>query len=63
MKITIEIPNESILCTLSIATQTERNIVSLGVFPICTDELKDGAAFDFKTAYDERNKQTEKGGE
>ncbi len=62
MRITIEIPNESILCTLSIATQTERNMVSLGVFPICTDELKDGATFDFKTSYDERNKQAEKGG-
>lgn len=62
MKITIEIPDESILCTVSIATQTERNVVSLGVFPICTDELKDGATVDFKTSYDERNKQTEKGG-
>ena len=63
MKITIEIPDESILCTLSIATQTERNMVSLGVFPICTDELKDGATFDFKTPYDEQNKKNEKGGE
>lgn len=63
MKIIIEIPDESVLCTLSIATQTERNTVSLGVFPICTDELKDGATLDFKTSYDERNKQTEKGGE
>ena len=62
MKITIEIPNESILCTVSIATQTERNIISLGVFPICTGDLRDGATIDFKTSYDERNKQTEKGG-
>lgn len=62
MKITIEIPDESILCTVTIATQTERNMVSLGVFPICTDELKDGATFDFKTSYDERNKKNDKGG-
>lgn len=59
MKITIEIPEESILCTVSIATQTERNVVSLGVFPICTEKLKDGATLDFKTSYDERNKQAE----
>lgn len=63
MKITIEIPDESILCTVSIATQTERNMVSLGVFPICTDKLKDGAIVDFKTPYDKQNKPTEKGGE
>lgn len=63
MKITIEIPDESILCTVSIATQTERNMVSLGVFPICSADLKDGAIVDFKTSYDERNHPTEKGGE
>lgn len=63
MKITLEIPDESILCTVSIATQTERNMVSLGVFPICSKELKDGNTVDFKTSYDKQNKQTEKGGE
>lgn len=62
MKITLEIPNESILCTVSIATQTKRNEVSLGVFPICTEELKDGATVDFKTSYDEKYKNNEKGG-
>ena len=56
MKITLEIPNESILVTVSIATQTERNEVSLGVFPITTSELKDGATVDFKTSYDEKYK-------
>lgn len=63
MKITLEIPDESVLCTVSIATQTARNEVSLGVFPICSDDLKDGKTLDFKTSYDERNKPTEKGGE
>ena len=63
MKITLEIPDESILCTVSIATQTAHNMVSLGVFPICSGDLKDGATVDFKTSYDERNKPTEKGGE
>lgn len=62
MKITLEIPDESILCTVSIATQTERNVVSLGVFPIFSDDLKDGKTVDFKTSYDEQNKQLEKGG-
>lgn len=62
MKITIEIPDESILCTVSIATQTERNVISLGVFPICSEDLKDGKTVDFKTPYDKQNKQNEKGG-
>jgi hypothetical protein len=62
MKITLEIPDESILCTVSIATQTERNVVSLGVFPIFADDLKDGKTVDFKTSYDRQNKQVEKGG-
>lgn len=63
MKITLEIPDESILCTVSIATQTDRNEVSLGVFPICTEELKDGANLDYKTSYDEKYKNNEKCGE
>lgn len=63
MKITIEIPEESVLCTVSIATATARNEVALGVFPICTKDLKDGNTVDFKTAYDNRNNSTEKGGE
>ena len=63
MKITIEIPEESVLCTVSIATQTTRNEVSLGVFPLCSNDLKDGNTVDLKTAYDNRNKSTEKGGE
>lgn len=62
MKITIEIPEESILCTVSIATQTDRNMVSLGVFPLCSADLKDGNIVDLKTPYDKRNNQTEKGG-
>lgn len=62
MKITLEIPDESILCTVTIATQTARNEVSLGVFPICSDDLKDGAMVDFKTSYDEKYKNNDKGG-
>lgn len=63
MKITIEIPEESVLCTVSIATQTARNEVALGVFPLCAKDLKEGNTVDLKTAYDNRNKSTEKGGE
>lgn len=58
MKITLEIPDESKLLTVSIAVQADKNELSLGVFPITTGELKDGNAFDFKTPYDNR-----KGGE
>ena len=54
MKITIEIPDESILVTVSIATQTDKNEISLGVFPILTEDLKDGNTVDFKTFYDNR---------
>ena len=62
MKITLEIPDESVLCTVSIATQTDRNEVSLGVFPICSSELKDGATVDFKTSYNKKYKNNEEGG-
>lgn len=58
MKITMEIPDESILVSVSIATQTNKNEISLGVFPITSDDLKDGNTVDFKTSYDNR-----KGGE
>lgn len=48
MKITMEIPDESVLVTVSIATQAKGDLrnVSLGVFPIVTDELKDGNTVD-----------------
>lgn len=62
MKITLEIPDDSVLCTVSIATQTKQNVISLGVFPICSEDLKDGKTLNFKKSYDERNKPTEKGG-
>ena len=62
MKITMEIPDESILVSVSIATQIDRSEISLGVFPIVSDELKDGGFVDFKTSYDEKYKTTEKGG-
>ena len=56
MKITLEIPDESILLTVSIATKTDQNEVSLGVFPVVTSDLKDGNTVDFKTSYDEKYK-------
>ena len=53
MKITMEIPEESVLVTVSIAAQDVDNpyLVKLGVFPIATADLKDGNTVDFKTAY------------
>lgn len=61
MKITIDIPDETILVTVSIATQEENRTVSLGVFPIPTAGLKDGNTVDFKTSYDKQKETTEKG--
>lgn len=58
MRITLIIPDETILLTASIATQTDKNEISLGVFPITSVDLKDGNTVDFKTSYDNR-----KGGE
>ena len=54
MRITLIIPDETILLTASIATQTDKNEVSLGVFPITSADLKDGNTVDFKTPYDNR---------
>ena len=52
MKITMEIPDESILVTVSIAThKANTKVVSLGVFPIVSADLKDGNTVDFKTSY------------
>lgn len=61
MKITMEIPDEAILVSVSIATQAKSNLrdIKLGVFPIVTDELKDGNTVDFKTAYDDMLKESE----
>lgn len=56
MKITLEIPDESILCTVTVLTQTGRNKVSLGVFPIDSEKLKDGKTVDLKTSHDKQNK-------
>lgn len=59
MKITMEIPDESVLVTVPIATQAKGDLrnIRLGVFPIVTDELKDGNTVDFKTAYDNMSKK------
>lgn len=61
MKITMEIPDDSVLVTVSIATQVKGDLhnVSLGVFPIGTADLKDGNTVDFKTAYDDMRRESE----
>ena len=61
MKITMEIPDESVLVTVSIATQHRKNPqnINLGVFHIATADLKDGNTVDFKTAYDNSYKKSE----
>ena len=61
MKITMEIPDESVLVTVSIATQDRENLqqINLGVFPIASADLKDGNTVDFKRSYDEIYKKSE----
>lgn len=61
MKITMEIPDESVLVTVSIATQDKDNPcqIYLGVLPILSADLKDGNTVDFKTVYDEKRKKGE----
>ena len=61
MKITMEIPDESVLVTVSIATQDKDNPrqINLGVMPIPSAELKDGNVVDFKTAYDKMYRKSE----
>lgn len=61
MKITMEIPDESVLVTVSIATQDKNNphTLNLGVMPIPSADLKDGNTVDFKTAYDNAYKKSE----
>lgn len=63
MKITMEIPDETILVTASLVAQTKSRTISLGVFPICSNDLKDGNTVDFKSPYDKQKQLTEKGGE
>ena len=62
MKITMEIPEETVCVTVSIATQTDKNVVALGVFPVGSSDLKDGNTVDFKSSYDKMKETTEKGG-
>ena len=61
MKITMEIPDDTILVTVSIATQKKGDLrnVSLGVFPIATADLTDGNTVDFKTSYDNMEAKSE----
>lgn len=63
MKITIDIPDESVLVTVSIATQKKGDLqnISLGVLPIATADLKDGNTVDLKTPYDNMQKESEGG--
>ena len=61
MKIIMEIPDDAILVTVSIATQKKGDLrnINLGVFPIPTIDLKDGNTVDFKTSYDDLYKESE----
>ena len=56
MKITIEIPDNTVLVTVSLAVQNEdnpRNIM-MGVIPIFTKDLKDGNTVDLRPNATER---------
>ena len=61
MKIIMEIPDDSVLVTVSIATQVKGDLrnINLGVFPIGTADLKDGNTVDFKTSYDNLQRESE----
>lgn len=54
MKITMEIPDDTVLATVSIAVQEidKPYQVRLGVFPIASSNLKDGSTVDFKSSYE-----------
>jgi hypothetical protein len=60
MKITIEIPDNTVLATVSLAVQDKdnpRNIM-MGVIPILTKDLKDGNTVDLRPK-DEKSEDTE----
>ena len=61
MKITMDIPDDAVLVTVSIATQKKGDLhnISLGVIPIGTTDLIDGNTVDLKTAYDNMIKEGE----
>ena len=60
MKITIEIPDSTVLATVSLATMEKGNPfnVRLGVMNICTKDLKDGNTVDCRPK-DEESEDTE----
>lgn len=57
MKVTMELPDETVLVTVSIATQETPTTINLGVFPITSVDLKDGNTVDFKTSHDSMKKK------
>ena len=59
MKITIEIPDDTILATVSLARQNKAFQVSLGTFHICTADLVDGGTVDFTKYPIEESEDTE----
>lgn len=60
MKITIEIPDNTVLATVSLATMDKSNPfnVRLGVMNICSKDLKDGNTIDIRPK-DEKSEDTE----
>ena len=48
MKLTIIIPDDTVLATLSLARQDDARNVCLGVFHICTADLVDGKELDYR---------------
>jgi hypothetical protein len=65
MKITMVIPDESVLVTISLATQDKDDprTINLGVLPIPSKDLIDGNTVDFKTPYDKEVKRKSEGTE
>ena len=61
MKITIEIPEETVLATVSLATQSKDDFktLHLGVFHIATADLVDGNTVDFKSSYPTKESEGE----
>lgn len=60
MKITIEIPDNTVLATMSLATQDKTNPfnIRLGVINICSQDLTDGNTVDLRPK-DEESENTE----
>lgn len=53
MKITIEIPDDTVLATLSLVRQDNAFRASIGTFHLCTADLIDGNIIDYRPKYKE----------